>query len=707
LAKVLVIVESPAKAKTIAKFLGWRYIVRASMGHVRDLPRSQFGVDVENDFEPKYITIRGKGEIIKELKTAAKGASRVLLGPDPDREGEAIAWHLVSLLNLDPAQPCRIEFNEITKSAIEDAVKHPRPIDQDRVDAQQARRVLDRIVGYKLSPLLWRKIRRGLSAGRVQSVAVRLICEREEEIENFKPEEYWTIAAVFRTEGGEMFTARLVGCNGAKVDIGNAARAEEIVKELKAARYRIQEIKKREAKRNPPPPFTTSSLQQEANRRLNFTARKTMLIAQQLYEGLDIGKEGTVGLISYMRTDSTRISPVAQAEARSYIERKFGKDFVPAEARQYVARGKIQDAHEGIRPTSIAREPEMVKPFLTPDQYRLYRLIWERFLASQMSSAVLEVTTVDVEGKRGADIWQLRAKGSVVKFPGFMKVYTEGSEDGERGKEKEENAALPELREEDKLKLEEIIPKQHFTQPPPRYTEAGLVKALEEKGIGRPSTYAPTIETILSRGYVVKKDKCLVPTDLGKLVVELLKTYFPDVINVEFTAEMEEKLDCIEEGQLDWREVVREFYVPFSRTLQVADEQIKEIEIGDEVSEELCPQCGRNLVIKQGPFGRFLACPGFPECRMTRPLKEEVGASCPQCGSPVVARQSKKGRRFYGCSRYPECNFISWDLPSAEKCPECGKTMVVKKSRQGEYLACANRECPNFRSRHKKASEEK
>lgn len=705
MAKVLVIVESPAKAKTIAKFLGWRYIVRASMGHVRDLPRSQFGIDVENNFEPKYITIRGKGEIIKELKTAAKGASKVLLGPDPDREGEAIAWHLISLLNLDPSQPCRIEFNEITKSAIEEAVKHPRPIDLDRVDAQQARRVLDRLVGYMLSPLLWRKVRRGLSAGRVQSVAVRLICEREEEIEAFKPEEYWTITAVFQAEEGAVFAARLVACNGEKVDVSDAAAAEAIVKELKAARYRIQEIKKREAKRNPPPPFTTSSLQQEANRRLNFTARKTMLIAQQLYEGLDLGKEGTVGLISYIRTDSTRVSPVAQAEARRYIARRFGEEFVPSEVRQYVARGKIQDAHEGIRPTSVEREPEAVKPFLSPDQYRLYRLIWERFLASQMSSALLEVTTVEVEGESEKNRWLLRAKGSVVKFPGFMKVYTEGQEDN--GRAKEEEVILPDLKEAAALKLEEVIPKQHFTQPPPRYTEAALVKVLEEKGIGRPSTYAPTIETILSRGYVVKKDKCLVPTELGKLVVELLKTYFPDVINVEFTAEMEEKLDHVEEGQLSWREVVREFYIPFRKTLEVADEQIKEIEVEDEVSEELCPQCGRNLVIKRGPFGRFLACPGFPECRVTRPLKEEVGANCPQCGASLIVRQSKRGRRFYGCSRYPECNYVSWDLPSGEECPECGKTMVIKNGRRGEYLVCTNRECPNFRSRQKKASEEK
>lgn len=688
MSKVLVIVESPAKAKTIEKFLGRKYTVKASMGHVRDLPKSQFGVDVEQDFTPKYINIRGKGDIIKELKIVAKDASQILLGPDPDREGEAIAWHLSNLLGIDSHDRCRIEFNEITKNAVQNAVKNPRSIDVNRVDAQQARRVLDRVVGYKLSPLLWRKIRRGLSAGRVQSVAVRLICDRENEISAFVQEEYWTLTGHFKA-GQQKFTARLTSRDGEKVSIPSKEAVDSIIKDLDKARYQVSKVKKRDSKRNPAPPFTTSTLQQEAYRKLNFTARRTMSVAQQLYEGLDLGKEGAVGLITYIRTDSTRVSTVAQDEARGFITQRYGPDFIPKEPRQYTAKGRAQDAHEGVRPTYVNYEPETLRGKLTPDQYRLYRLIWERFVASQMSSALVEVTTADIVAlpqKR----YLFRATGSVIKFPGFMKVYIEGRD--ENGKEEE--VILPELKEGMVLHLIKLEDKQHFTQPPPRYTEATLVKALEEKGIGRPSTYAPIVETILTRGYVTRQEKQFVPTELGNLVVELLKNYFQEIINVEFTANLEEKLDLIEEGQLGWKEVVQGFYSPFSDKLKIADEEIGGVELADEETDEPCPQCGRNLVIKHGPFGRFLACPGFPECRTTKPILEEIGVNCPRCGSMMVARQSKRGRRFYGCSRYPECAYICWDPPSGERCPKCSDLMVEKSSRlKGKYQICSNPNC--------------
>lgn len=680
------IVESPAKAKTIEKFLGRRYVVRASMGHVRDLPKSQFGVDVEHDFEPKYITIRGKGDIIKELRTMAKNASRILLGPDPDREGEAIAWHLLHLLGLEEDEPCRIEFNEITKNAIQQAVKKPRKIDEDKVDAQQARRILDRLVGYNLSPLLWRKVRKGLSAGRVQSVAVRLICDREQEINEFVSEEYWTLTIDFSSSGGGEFPAKLVTREGEKIAIPNEETMKSILAELDRAEYRVEKIIKREKKRNPAPPFTTSTLQQEAYRRLNFTARKTMMVAQQLYEGLDIGLEGTVGLISYIRTDSTRISPIAQAEARSYIENKFGSAYVPPEPRQFTMKGKAQDAHEGIRPTSVAREPEAIRKLVSPEQYKLYKLIWERFLASQMNAAILDTTTIDI----AAGPYGFRATGSVVRFPGFMQVYIESRDDGAM----EDEGFLPELAEGERLMPAAIKPKQHFTQPPPRYTEATLVKTLEERGIGRPSTYAPTIDTIISRGYVVRRDKQLFPTELGFIVVEMLKKYFPDIIDIEFTAGMEEKLDLIEEGKLSWKEVIREFYQPFLQTLKQAEEQIGAIELADEITEHQCEHCGRFMVIKHGPFGKFLACPGFPECRNTKPILEEIGVKCPRCAGPIVLRHTKKGRKFYGCSNYPECDFVSWDLPTNQRCPQCGNLLVQKgNQRQGWRLVCTEKTC--------------
>lgn len=692
MSKVLVIVESPAKAKTIEKFLGRRYAVKASMGHVRDLPKSQFGVDVEQDFEPKYINIRGKGDIIKELRNAAKGASRVLLAADPDREGEAIAWHLQHLLNIKPDDNCRIEFNEITKKAIENAVKTPRPIDHDRVDAQQARRILDRVVGYKLSPLLWRKIRRGLSAGRVQSVAVRLICDREQEIQAFVPEEYWTLTGIFGTVKGKSsrFPAKLLSRDGEKITVSDAKSMQHILQDLANAQYQIRQIKKRETHRKPAAPFTTSTLQQEAYRKLNFTARRTMRVAQQLYEGLTLGKEGTVGLISYIRTDSTRISPEIQQQARSYILQKFGADFVPTEPRQYSSGKKAQDAHEAIRPTDILRTPETIKDLVTADQFKLYRLIWERFVASQMSSALLELTRVEIEATGSQSIYGFRANGSIVRFPGFMQVYVEDQD----GSGKEGETILPELVEGENLKAYKLEDKQHFTQPPPRYGEASLVKTLEEKGIGRPSTYAPTIETIVSRGYVTRQDKQFIPTELGMLVVEMLKQYFPDIIDVEFTAALEEKLDQIEEGSLSWKQVIRDFYHPFKKTLDYADEQIGRVELTDEETEEPCPQCGRFMVIKHGPFGRFLACPGFPECKTTRPILEEIGVECPRCGKQIVVRHSKKGRKFYGCSGFPECHFVAWDLPTNQKCPECGNLLAEKSSRNKEkYLLCIDREC--------------
>lgn len=687
MAKTLVIVESPAKAKTISKFLGRDYLVKSSMGHVRDLPKSQFGIDIANGFEPHYITIRGKGEIVKELKQAAQKTERVLLAPDPDREGEAIAWHLQHLLGL-PDGRCRIEFNEITRQAIQEAVKKPRPIDQYRVAAQQARRVLDRLVGYMLSPLLWRKIRKGLSAGRVQSVAVRLIVDREREIADFQPEEYWSLTAWLKgEEEAAAFAAKLHKYRGEALTIKTKEEMDEVLSSLQGAAFEVIEVKKKERRRNPPAPFTTSTLQQEAYRRLNFTTRRTMQVAQQLYEGVDAGPDlGRIGLITYIRTDSTRVAAVAQEEARNYLLEHFGPAYVPKERRQYSGRKEhIQDAHEAIRPTYIRVEPEALKPYLTRDQYRLYALIWERFLASQMEAALLDTVTADI----AAGEYVFRATGSVVKFPGFLKALQ-----GEREEEEwEKEERLPELFPGQRLSLVSLEPKQHFTQPPPRYTEATLVKTMEELGIGRPSTYAPTIETILSRGYVVREQKQLVPTELGCVVVDLLKEHFPEIINVEFTARMEAKLDEIEEGKLSWRQVVEEFYLPFSQTLEQAEAKINIIELPEEVSEEKCEICGRNLVVKQGRYGRFLACPGFPECRFTKPLLQTIGVPCPKCGGEIVERRSKKGRKFYSCSNYPQCDYISWDKPSQTVCPRCGSRLVERAGRNAIRLVCPQKDC--------------
>jgi len=683
-----VIVESPAKAKTIGKFLGKRYTVKASMGHVRDLPRSQFGVDVEHGFEPKYITIRGKGELLKELRTAAKKAGRVMLATDPDREGEAIAWHLQNLLNIGESEQCRVEFIEITKEAVQKAMHSPRAIDWSRVKAQQARRILDRLVGYNLSPLLWRKVKKGLSAGRVQSVAVRLICDREEEINSFNPEEYWSLTSLLGIPKGKAadIQAKLVKYKNRKIEIGDQTAMNKVLSNLEGASYLVQDVKKREKKKHPAAPFTTSTMQQDAYRKLNFAARKTMQVAQQLYEGLDIGPEGTVGLVTYIRTDSTRVSETAQNEAAEYITDNFGKDYRPETVKQYQTKGRTQNAHEAIRPTSVFREPDKLKKFLTRDQYRLYKLIWERFLASQMSQAILDTTTVSIT----AGDYMFRATGSVVKFPGFMKIYTEGRDNGDG----DEELSLPELSAGMELELKELLPRQHFTQPPPRYTDATLVKALEENGIGRPSTYAPIVETIQKRGYVIKEEKQFHPTELGFVVVDLLKEHFPDIINIQFTAALEDELDTIEEGETDWVKLLGDFYKPFKETLDKAEKNIGVVEIEDEVSDEVCEECGRKLVIKMGRYGRFLACPGFPECRFTKPLLEGIGVLCPDCGGEVVLKRSKKGRKFYGCGNYPECGFVTWDQPTNKKCPDCSSILLQKSSgSKGTVLRCSGDGC--------------
>ncbi|MGI6066608.1 MAG: type I DNA topoisomerase [Bacillota bacterium] len=680
MSKTLIIVESPTKAKTISKFLGRNYSVKSSMGHVRDLPKSQLGVDIEHGFTPKYITIRGKGETLKELKDAAKKADKILLAADPDREGEAIAWHLGQYLGADNGTPCRIEFNEITKRAIQEAVKKPRRIDMDRVDAQQARRVLDRLVGYKLSPLLWKKVRKGLSAGRVQSVAVAMICDREDEINRFVPEEYWTLEGKFKADTGRI-TAKLFKIAGEKAVIPDEAAMNEILSRVLTHEYKVKSVTSKEKRRNPAPPFTTSSLQQEAYRKLGFTAKKTMQLAQQLYEGLSVGKEGSVGLITYIRTDSTRISEVAQNDARAMIKEKYGADFVPSQVRNYAAKGKIQNAHEAIRPSSVFRTPEDVKEYLKPQQYKLYKLIWERFVASQMSSALMEVTTVDIAG--GEFIF--RVTGSVIKFPGFMQVYIEGKDDDS----KEDDGVIPKVSEGQSLKLVQTQPKQHFTQPPPRFTEATLVKALEERGIGRPSTYAPIIDTICNRGYVLRQQKQFVPTELGKIVVDLLKEYFPKIIDVEFTAAMEKDLDFIEEGAMPWQDIIKAFYEPFEKDLEHAEAEIGEIEIQDEESDEVCEKCGRKMVYKMGRYGKFLACPGFPECRNTKPILKEIGVKCPECGGEIVERKGKRRRLFYGCRNYPNCQFVSWDKPTGVLCEKCGYPTVEKAGKKNEKkLVC-------------------
>ncbi|RJE86739.1 type I DNA topoisomerase [Paenibacillus sp. 1011MAR3C5] len=683
MADSLVIVESPAKAKTIGKYLGSKYIVKASMGHIRDLPKSQIGVEVENDFNPKYITIRGKGSVLKELKDASKKVKNVFLAADPDREGEAIAWHLAHYLELNEKDTCRVVFNEITKQAVKDAFKNPRKINMDLVNAQQARRILDRLVGYKISPLLWKKVKKGLSAGRVQSVAVKLIIDRENEIDAFVPEEYWSITAKLN-HGGVAFDAKYHSILGEKRELGKEADVQEVLQAMGGSPFTVAEVKEKERLRNPAPPFITSSLQQEAARKIGFRASKTMSVAQQLYEGVELGKEGTVGLITYMRTDSTRISPVAQEEAKEFIIEKYGPDYFPEQPRVYTKKNSnAQDAHEAIRPTSIHRDPETMKPFLSRDQFRLYKLVWERFVSSQMSSAVLDTMTVDL--KSGKTVF--RATGSKVKFAGFMKVYVEGNDDGTV----EEYKFLPQLAAGDVIQSDSIDPKQHFTQPPPRYSEARLVRTLEELGIGRPSTYAPTLETIQKRGYVAIEEKKFMPTELGDLVIQLMEEFFPEILDAEFTANMEGNLDHVEEGTEDWVKVLANFYDSFEKRLEVAEEEMKEIEIQDEVSDEICEKCGRHLVYKMGRFGKFLACSGFPECRNTKPIVKDIGVACPKCGEGhIIERRSKKGRIFYGCDQYPGCDYVSWDKPTGKPCPNCEAMLVEKRNRSGVKLQCVS-----------------
>ena len=682
MAEFLVIVESPAKAKTIERYLGNKYKVKASMGHIRDLPRSQMGVSKENNFEPKYITIRGKGPVLKELKSAAKKAKKVFLAADPDREGEAIAWHLAHSLNVDITSDCRVVFNEITKDAIKESFKHPRPINMDLVDAQQARRILDRLVGYNISPLLWKKVKKGLSAGRVQSIAVRIIIDREKEIKAFVPEEYWTIESEL-VKGKDHFSASFYAlANKEKVELKSEQDVEAILKQMEGDKFKVVSVSKKERKRNPSPAFITSSLQQEAARKLNFRARKTMMLAQQLYEGMELGAEGTVGLITYMRTDSTRISEVAQKEAAEYIQKEFGESYLKEDDRKEKKQtNNTQDAHEGIRPTSTFRDPNSVKQYLSRDQLRLYKLIWERFLASQMAQAVMDTMSVDLQN--GTVLF--RANGSKIKFPGFMKIYVEGTDDQVDDK----NKMLPDLKEGDEVFKKDIEPKQHFTQPPPRYTEARLVRTLEESGIGRPSTYAPTLDTIQKRGYVALDNKRFVPTELGEICNELMLEFFPDILNIDFTAKMEQDLDNVEDGKVPWVEIIDEFYQEFEKHLAKAEEEMQSVEIKDEPAGEDCELCTNPMVFKMGRYGKFMACSNFPDCRNTKAIVKEIGVTCPKCKEGnIIERKSKKKRIFYGCDKFPECDFISWDKPLPRTCPKCEAALVEKKLKKGVQVQC-------------------
>lgn len=687
MAKSLVIVESPAKAKTIEKYLGKKFTVKASMGHVVDLPKSQYGVDVKNGFKPKYIKIRGKAKLINELKQSASKADAVYLATDPDREGEAISWHLANVLDLGSKYLKRIEFNEITKRAVEDSLKHPRDINMNLVNAQQARRILDRIVGYELSPLLWKKVRRGLSAGRVQSVALRLICEREQEIKDFVIEEYWSITGNFKTTSRKQFQAKLLSIGGKKVQIINETQAKEIEATLKKEEYLVSEVKKKERLRAPAPPFNTSSLQQEAGRKLGFGARKTMMIAQQLYEGLELGTSGVEGVITYIRTDSVRVATEAQSEARRVIEERYGAKYLPEAPPVYKTKNtSAQEAHEAIRPTSISRHPESIKDFLTRDQFRLYQLIWSRFIASQMRPAVFDTVVADIKG--GINL--LRANGNTLKFPGFLEVYQEGRDDGDQ----EQEERLPELASGDALNLIKFDLKQHFTQPPARYTEAALIKTLEEKGIGRPSTYAPTIDTILKRNYILIEEKKLKPTDLGQIVVDLLKDKFTKIVDYDFTAELEELLDKIEDGETEWVKVIEQFYRTFNQEVEEAKESLEKVDVPLEESDVRCDKCGRMMVYKYGRFGRFLACPGYPECKNTKPIRKIWNVKCPKCGEgEIIERKSKKGRVFFGCNRYPGCDFLSWERPYQTACPQCGSMMVVKGGKLDKTLVCQKTDC--------------
>ena len=676
--KNLVIVESPSKAKTIGKLLGSNYKVIASVGHVRDLPKSKLGVDVDNNFEPDYIAIRGKGDVIKALKKEAKDASKVFLATDPDREGEAISWHLTYILGMDEVAPCRIVFNEITKAAVQKAIKNPRPIDLKLVDAQQARRVLDRLVGYKISPLLWRKVKRGLSAGRVQSAALKIICDRENEIKAFIPKEYWNITAFL--ESKKIFPAKLVEYKGKKLTVENKTQTDEIVKALSSGKYVVDKIEEKERLRKPHAPFTTSSMQQDAVNKLNFNTKKAMMIAQQLYEGVEIKGHGTIGLVTYIRTDSVRIADEAKTAAAAYITENYGKEYLGNNV--YSNKKKdVQDAHEAIRPSHIELAPDDIKASLTKDQYQLYKLIWSRFMASQMSAAVFDSVSVEI---LNGD-YTFKAVGSKLKFSGFLKVYKDIHED-------DEDKLLPDLKVGDKLKLSELKSEQHFTQPPPRFTEASLVKDLEEKNIGRPSTYVPIIATLLERRYLTRDKKALVPTELGFIVTELMEKYFKQIVDAGFTAELEDKLDDVEVKHEDWKKIVDGFYVVLKDELEVADKEIEKVEIEDQLTGEMCELCGKPMALKQGRFGEFHACTGYPECKNTKAIVQKVDVKCPACGEDIVARRGKSGKLFFGCSGYPNCNQVYWNKPTNKKCPECGSLMLEKKLKDSS-LSCSNGEC--------------
>lgn len=693
MAKYLVIVESPAKVKTIKKFLGSNYEVMASNGHVRDLPKSQLGIDVEHDFEPKYITIRGKGDILAALRKAAKKADKVYLATDPDREGEAISWHLSNALKLDEKKMRRITFNEITKTAVKASIKQARDIKMDLVDAQQTRRILDRMVGYEISPVLWAKVKRGLSAGRVQSVALRIIGDREEEINNFIPEEYWSLDAEFSVDGEKKpLVAKFYGNKNKKLGIHSREELDKILKELDGVDYKVAEVKKGERSKKAPLPFTTSTLQQEASKVLNFSTQKTMRLAQQLYEGVDIKGSGTIGIITYLRTDSTRISEEADATAREYIISEYGEAYAATAEKKNDSKKKIQDAHEAIRPTDIRRLPLSVKESLSRDQYRLYQLIWKRFAASRMQQAAYETTSVKIQGGE----YYFTVAASKLKFDGFMAIYTQ-DEDGKA----ETQLLVKSIDENTKIGLKGFKEQQHFTQPPAHYTEAALVKTLEELGIGRPSTYAPTITTIIARRYVAKENKNLYMTELGEVVNKIMKEAFPSIVDVNFTATMEELLDCVGEGKVEWKTVIRNFYPDLDEAVKTAQKELEQVKIEDEVTDVVCEQCGRNMVIKYGPHGKFLACPGFPDCKNTKPYLEKIGVACPLCGKEVVVKRSKKGRLYYGCENNPECEFMSWQKPSKEKCPSCGGYMLEK----GSKLVCADEHCGYVMMKPKETAE--
>lgn len=684
----LVIVESPAKARTISKFLGRSYKVEASQGHVRDLPKSQLGVDVEHDFEPKYITIRGRGEVLERIRKEAKGAKSIILATDPDREGEAISWHLATILGIDPESACRVEFNEITEKTVKNAIKEPRAVNMQLVNAQQARRLLDRLVGYKISPLLWVKIKKGLSAGRVQSVATRMVVDREQEIEQFEPEEYWYVDAQLRA-GGKQLQARLISLDGERVTLSDAEQANEAKARVEKGGFVIRSVKRGERRKHPAAPFTTSNLQQEASRKLGFTTAKTMQVAQQLYEGVDIEGRGTLGLISYIRTDSVRLSDEAVATAREMIAERYGEQFVPEKPNVYKGRKSAQDAHEAIRPTNLELRPEDIKASLTKDQYNLYRLVYLRFVACQMADALYETQQIEIASDSGV---VLRSSAERLKFAGFTAVYEEGTDDVPN-QDEHGSSLMADVSEGDHAELLSDEATQHFTQAPARYTEASLVRALEEKGIGRPSTYAPTISTILARGYVMREKKQLFPTELGIMITNMMEEYFADIVDIAFTAGMEEQLDEVEEGKLDWHKVLSDFYGPFEKTLENAESKIEKVEIKDEVSDVPCDKCGAMMVYKLGRYGRFLACPNFPECRNTKAIQVEIDAPCPKCGGKLLQKTSRKGRKFYGCERYPECDFVSWDMPVSEKCPKCGSYMTLSHTKKGDFYVCANENC--------------